>query len=566
MQFEKWYPIDLLKPPTHAYDLGMILYTGDGDSVIVGAVVTRDGDPVTLAGTVQGYVILPDGSTPPAVSGTIDGNRVSVTLPETAMVLSGRITLAIRVINGDERTVVLGATAMVRRTSSESAYDPDAVIPTWDQVLVKIRQMDDAAQACNDATQAAQAVVSSSVRYDTAQTLAHAEKAQARENINAQERIDPDGTVALDLSDSAAAYPTGNVGQSIGTNSSAASTTYKRAAWVQRGCAYVISVTNVDSPASTTSRTSMIADESGIILQRFSVETVAGSVVETHFTADADGLLWLCVDVNATAVAVRRDLTQIREIIGAAGVGQLNELTGNVDIGDGGSATRRGITATRTKNTLTISGTATGAIIPRYAHEFVLENWSNNDRYAELGELADIPVLPGRLYRLSVKPLSGQISGVCTVNVYGPGGWKAANVGLSIAAALHIDFVAETSAVIVCGYIGNGVTTGGSPFTVQITLTEMDGNGLSVPITGTTPTITAVENVRYECGTVTELDFTPSTSGLCEVVFTSGSTATVLTLPSTVRMPDWWTGVESNRIYDLMVLNGTLGMVTSWAT
>jgi hypothetical protein len=405
-----------------------------------------------------------------------------------------------------------------------------------------------------------------SVRYDTAQTLTHAEKAKARENINAQERIEPDGAVTLDLSDSAAAYPTGNVGQSIGTSPSAASTTYKRAAWVQRGCAYVISTTNGDSPASTTERSNMIADGSGVILQKFNVKTVAGSVVETRFTADADGLLWLCVDVNATAVAVRRDLTQIREIIGAAGVGQLNELTGNVDIGDGGSATRRGITATRTQNTLTISGTATGAIIPRYAHEFILENWSSNDRYAELGELADIPVLPGRVYRLSVKPLSGQISGNCTVNVYGPGGWKAANAGLSISAALHIDFVAETSAVIVCGFIGNGVTTGGSPFTVQITLTEMDGNGLSVPITGTTPTIAAVPGVRYECGTVTELTFTPSSSGLCEVVFASGSTPTVLTLPSTVRMPDWWTGVEANRTYDLMILNGTLAGVMSWAT
>ena len=85
-------------------------------------------------------------------------------------------------------------------------------------------------------------------------------------------------------------------------------------------------------------------------------------------------------------------------------------------------------------------------------------------------------------------------------------------------------------------------------------------------VSGTTVIITAVENVRYECSTVTELSFTPSSSGLCEVVFGSGSTPTVLTLPETVRMPDWWTGVEANRTYDIMVLNGTLGMVTSWAT
>jgi hypothetical protein len=62
------------------------------------------------------------------------------------------------------------------------------------------------------------------------------------------------------------------------------------------------------------------------------------------------------------------------------------------------------------------------------------------------------------------------------------------------------------------------------------------------------------------------LTFTPASSGLCEVIFASGSTPTVLTLPSTVRMPDWWTGVEANRTYDLMILNGTLAGVMSWAT
>jgi len=91
-------------------------------------------------------------------------------------------------------------------------------------------------------------------------------------------------------------------------------------------------------------------------------------------------------------------------------------------------------------------------------------------------------------------------------------------------------------------------------------------HGATIAISGATPTIAAVSGMRYECGTVTELSFTPSSSGLCEVVFASGSTPTVLTLPSTVRMPDWWTGVEANRTYDLMILNGTLAGVMSWAT
>lgn len=88
----------------------------------------------------------------------------------------------------------------------------------------------------------------------------------------------------------------------------------------------------------------------------------------------------------------------------------------------------------------------------------------------------------------------------------------------------------------------------------------------AINISGTTATITARAGVRYLCGTMTELSFTPSASGLCEVVFTSGTTPTVLTLPQTVVMPDWWTGVEASRTYDIMIADGVRGAVMSWAT
>ena len=96
-----------------------------------------------------------------------------------------------------------------------------------------------------------------------------------------------------------------------------------------------------------------------------------------------------------------------------------------------------------------------------------------------------------------------------------------------------------------------------------LSLRSVDGG--QIPINSATPVIVAQQGAAYICGTVTELSFTPSASGLCEVVFVSGSTPTVLTLPETVRMPDWWTGVEANRTYDLMILNGTLAGVMSWA-
>ena len=85
-------------------------------------------------------------------------------------------------------------------------------------------------------------------------------------------------------------------------------------------------------------------------------------------------------------------------------------------------------------------------------------------------------------------------------------------------------------------------------------------------VTGATPSITAVAGKRYVCSAsaVTELTFTPSQTGLCEVIFTSGTTPTVLTIPSTVKMPPWYTGVQANTIYDIMILNGTYGAVMAW--
>ena len=95
---------------------------------------------------------------------------------------------------------------------------------------------------------------------------------------------------------------------------------------------------------------------------------------------------------------------------------------------------------------------------------------------------------------------------------------------------------------------------------------EMLGVEKTVTVSDTTPTITAEANTRYICGEVTSLSFTPCASGLCDVRFTSGSTVTVLTLPSTVKMPDWFdpTALEANTIYEINVLDGVYGVVMSW--
>lgn len=112
-----------------------------------------------------------------------------------------------------------------------------------------------------------------------------------------------------------------------------------------------------------------------------------------------------------------------------------------------------------------------------------------------------------------------------------------------------------------------GTYTDSAKASIKSMLGIVDGSTGTVSVSGTTPTIAAVENTRYVCGEVSTLSFTPAASGTCIVRFTSGSTATVLTLPSTVKFPEWFdaTALEADTIYELCITDGIYGAVMSWA-
>lgn len=86
-------------------------------------------------------------------------------------------------------------------------------------------------------------------------------------------------------------------------------------------------------------------------------------------------------------------------------------------------------------------------------------------------------------------------------------------------------------------------------------------------VSGTTPTITGEANVRYICGEVSTLSITPPVAGTIVVRFTSGSTATVLTLPGTVIFPAGvdLTTLDANTVYEIMITDGVYGGVMTWA-
>ena len=95
----------------------------------------------------------------------------------------------------------------------------------------------------------------------------------------------------------------------------------------------------------------------------------------------------------------------------------------------------------------------------------------------------------------------------------------------------------------------------------------------AVAVTGSTPSITAKAGIRYECGECSTLAIELPASGDVEVIFESGSTATVLTITpptgvTSVKWPDWFDpdNLDAGVVYDIIVTNGELGVVTQWAT
>lgn len=107
---------------------------------------------------------------------------------------------------------------------------------------------------------------------------------------------------------------------------------------------------------------------------------------------------------------------------------------------------------------------------------------------------------------------------------------------------------------------------GGKPNPDPVNIPNLVQSMYDEEVTGTDVTIVGEANHRYICGEVYSLDITPPSSGIIDIIFTCGSTVTVLTLPSTVKMPDWWIAPESGNTYEINIADGVYGAVMSWAT
>lgn len=93
------------------------LFTGDMMANRIVLCVTKGGQPVTVQGTVRGYVVKPDGSVVNAGSSQGSPNTIYCILPHAALTLPGPILVIIKCTDGTAVTTLAACRCMVYPTS-----------------------------------------------------------------------------------------------------------------------------------------------------------------------------------------------------------------------------------------------------------------------------------------------------------------------------------------------------------------------------------------------------------------------------------------------------------------
>lgn len=85
-------------------------------------------------------------------------------------------------------------------------------------------------------------------------------------------------------------------------------------------------------------------------------------------------------------------------------------------------------------------------------------------------------------------------------------------------------------------------------------------------VAGQNPVIAGEANHRYLCGEVQTISITPPQTGIIDVVFTSGTTPTILTVPNTVKFSGDFdpSALEASTTYEINIMDGIYGAVLAW--
>ena len=161
MYFETWVRSDL-KKPLDVKQLKNTLFLGDDDSNLIGVEVLDNGSTATLSGDVYGYIIRDDDVTV-VIQGTLDGNKASIVLPDTAYAVAGCLSIVIKVGG----TTVGAFAGRVYKSQTDTIADPDDIIPSVEQLLQRIQDAEDACDGAETAEENAEIAEGHAETYAT---------------------------------------------------------------------------------------------------------------------------------------------------------------------------------------------------------------------------------------------------------------------------------------------------------------------------------------------------------------------------------------------------------------
>ena len=161
--------MDMNRTGFHRSFLSRSIGKNDNIANRIGVELYRDGEAVNLnEASCEGFFLSPAGEHI-VITGQTSGNVAFVDLPQACYNYEGQFTLAIKVIGGGVTGTVRMVDGRVVNTFVDGAVAPVGSVPTYQEVLAVYDQMLEAKAGA--------------VRYDIAQELTKAQKAQARDNI-----------------------------------------------------------------------------------------------------------------------------------------------------------------------------------------------------------------------------------------------------------------------------------------------------------------------------------------------------------------------------------------------
>lgn len=136
--------VDMMEPLKREH-IGVLLATGDRLANRFGADLRLLDEPVNLDGAVvTGYFIKPDCETV-LCEGVVDGSTVYVDLPAACYTQDGRFSFAIKVSSTEVIGTVRVIDGVVRLTQTDTLVDSGEVVPSVDELLAIVADVEAAA-------------------------------------------------------------------------------------------------------------------------------------------------------------------------------------------------------------------------------------------------------------------------------------------------------------------------------------------------------------------------------------------------------------------------------------